>query len=253
LGTAAYLAPEQARGHEAGPRADIYSLGVVTYQLLSGRLPYEAGSLSELALKQQRESPVPLDQLNPHVGRELAQAVGLALAIEPEARPADALRFGDALRDGMAGVSPYSPGAPTSSMGTSATTRILSTDGPTAATRVAGRQREPTARTNRIPRVPTQRIPTPPPPRAAQPARSRRTAPAPAPAPARTRPPARRRGLRRLIGVLVLAALIVAIVAVVISVASSASHSIVHLRTVAGHDVQSVINQLRQLIGQNTK
>ena len=65
LGTAAYLAPEQARGEEAGPRADIYSLGVVTYQLLSGRLPYEANSLSELALKQQRESPMPLNELNP--------------------------------------------------------------------------------------------------------------------------------------------------------------------------------------------
>src|SRR6202011_3633423 len=63
LGTAAYLAPEQARGEEAGPRADISSLGVVTYQLLSGRLPYEATSLSELALKQQRESPVPLEEL----------------------------------------------------------------------------------------------------------------------------------------------------------------------------------------------
>ncbi len=55
LGTAAYLAPEQARGEEAGPRADLYSLGVVAYQLLTGRLPYEAGSLSELALKQQRQ------------------------------------------------------------------------------------------------------------------------------------------------------------------------------------------------------
>src|SRR5207253_10507706 len=60
LGTAAYLSPEQARGEEAGPQADLYSLGVVAYQLLTGRLPYEATSLSELALKQQRESPVPL-------------------------------------------------------------------------------------------------------------------------------------------------------------------------------------------------
>ena len=42
LGTAAYLAPEQARGEEAGPSADLYALGVVTYQLISGRLPYEA-------------------------------------------------------------------------------------------------------------------------------------------------------------------------------------------------------------------
>ena len=65
LGTAAYLSPEQARGEEAGPQADLYSLGVVTYQLLSGRLPYEATSLSELALKQQREAPIPLQRLNP--------------------------------------------------------------------------------------------------------------------------------------------------------------------------------------------
>src|SRR5437764_4008841 len=81
LGTAAYLAPEQARGEEACPRADIYSLGVGTYQLLSGRLPYEATSLSELALKQQRESPAPLTDLNPQVPRQLAQAGSLAVVI----------------------------------------------------------------------------------------------------------------------------------------------------------------------------
>ncbi|MGB2710029.1 MAG: protein kinase, partial [Conexibacter sp.] len=75
LGTAAYLAPEQARGEEAGPRADLYSLGVVAYQLLSGRLPYEATSLSELALKQQREAPLRLEDLSPAVPPELAQAV----------------------------------------------------------------------------------------------------------------------------------------------------------------------------------
>src|SRR5919109_5194791 len=67
LGTAAYLAPEQARGEEAGPPADLYALAVVTYQLLSGRLPYEASSLTELALKQQREMPARLDALNPEV------------------------------------------------------------------------------------------------------------------------------------------------------------------------------------------
>jgi serine/threonine protein kinase len=61
LGTAAYLAPEQGRGEEAGPPADIYALGVVTYQLLSGRLPFEGASLTELAIKQQREPPERLD------------------------------------------------------------------------------------------------------------------------------------------------------------------------------------------------
>ncbi|MBV8953845.1 MAG: serine/threonine protein kinase, partial [Solirubrobacterales bacterium] len=83
LGTAAYLAPEQARGEEAGPRSDIYSLGVVTYQLLSGRLPYEANSLSELALKQQREAPIPLQRINPTVPTSLSEAVALAISVVP--------------------------------------------------------------------------------------------------------------------------------------------------------------------------
>ena len=63
LGTAAYLAPEQAHGEAAGPAADIYALGVVTYQLLSGRLPYDAQSLTELVLKQQSEPPPRLDHV----------------------------------------------------------------------------------------------------------------------------------------------------------------------------------------------
>src|SRR5947209_8423451 len=125
LGTAAYLAPEQARGEEAGPRADIYSLGVVAYQLLSGRLPYEAASLSELALKQQRESPIPLVELNPDVPRELAAVVDTALAIDQEERPSDAIALADALRNGLYGLEPFpssrrSAGIPTRP------TRILS-------------------------------------------------------------------------------------------------------------------------------
>src|ERR1700748_629453 len=63
LGTAAYLAPEQARGEEGGARADLYARGVVISQLISGRLPYDATSLTELALKQQQEHPATLDTL----------------------------------------------------------------------------------------------------------------------------------------------------------------------------------------------
>src|SRR5436305_5062504 len=120
LGTAAYLSPEQARGEDAGPRADIYSLGVVTYQLLSGRLPYEANSLSELTLKQQRESPTPLERLNPAVTPELGQAVGLAPCIDKEGRRTDAIVFADALRNGAHGIAPLPSTAPTAHPGTSA-------------------------------------------------------------------------------------------------------------------------------------
>ena len=106
LGTAAYLAPEQARGEEAGPRADLYALGVVTYQLISGRLPYEATSLTELALKQQQEAPAMLDTLVAAVRPELADAVAIALALDPRDRYESAREMGRALSDGANGIAP---------------------------------------------------------------------------------------------------------------------------------------------------
>ena len=145
LGTAAYLAPEQARGEESGPRSDLYSLGVVAYQLLSGRLPYEAASLSELALKQQRELPPQLDELNPAVPAELAQAVELALALEPEGRPASAAEMERTIRDGARGV------APAARASTPATTRRLDGGDPRAVVRPPRRRALPPSRRRREP------------------------------------------------------------------------------------------------------
>src|SRR6516164_4129148 len=150
LGTAAYLSPEQARGEEAGPRADLYSLGVVTYQLLSGRLPYEATSLSELALKQQREAPPPLDQLNPGIPAELARAVSSALALDKMQRPRGSMAFAEALRAGLHGIGAAAE-APTSHLGTKALTRVLGSRGqPTAETRVGGAEPRVAPRASRM-------------------------------------------------------------------------------------------------------
>ena len=75
LGTAAYLSPEQARGEQAGPPADLYALGVVSYQLLTGRLPYEAASLTDLARMQESGPPISPSDVDPDIPRALGEAV----------------------------------------------------------------------------------------------------------------------------------------------------------------------------------
>jgi serine/threonine-protein kinase len=247
LGTAAYLSPEQARGEEAGPRADLYSLGVVAYQLLTGRLPYEATSLSELALKQQREAPLPLQQLNPAVPPELAHAIGMALAIDQEARPANAIVFAEAIRNGAQGIEPVGAGAETANLGSAAATRVLGNrervpEPATAATRVATRAPESPPQTSR---ARPARAPTVPPARrparqAAQPAR---------------RAEQRRGGkaARRLAALLALLAVFVVAVVVAVAVATSTSSSVVKFRNLVAHDVNTAISDVKNLINQNTK
>ena len=103
LGTAAYLSPEQARGEEAGPPSDIYSLGVCAYQFLTGRLPHEYASLTELALKQQQDAVDPITDYRPEVPHELDEAVRVALERDPAARYASALEMAEAIEAGMHG------------------------------------------------------------------------------------------------------------------------------------------------------
>jgi serine/threonine-protein kinase len=90
LGTVRYLAPEQAAGRSATPATDLYALGVVLYELLTGRTPYEADSPAALVLLQQTESPTPLSQLRPDVPAPVAAAITSCLARDPAGRPASA-------------------------------------------------------------------------------------------------------------------------------------------------------------------
>jgi len=86
IGTPAYFSPEQAAGEDVDHRSDIYSLGIVLYQLLTGRLPFEADSPIELMLRRLRESPPPPRRLNPHITPQLEAIVLRALARDAEAR-----------------------------------------------------------------------------------------------------------------------------------------------------------------------
>lgn len=93
MGTAQYLSPEQAQGEATGPASDLYSIGIMLYELVTGRVPFDGESAVAIALKQVGEEPVPPAQLNPAVTPELEDAILRALAKDPAHRHADAERF----------------------------------------------------------------------------------------------------------------------------------------------------------------
>jgi serine/threonine-protein kinase len=226
LGTAAYLAPEQARGEEAGPRADLYALGVVAYQLISGRLPYEAASLTELALKQQQEEPAMLDSLVAAVTPELAEAIAIALSLDPLERYEDAREMGRAISDGAHGIAPTEHRASRAAVHATEATSVLA-----SATR--------TQRTAKRARAVTPRQPRPGPPRASTRAPVAAT-------------PAHRSGGNRLwtwaLALLALGGVIAAIV-----ILSAPAQTKITLRNVFYNDVQESAEALKQLVGENTK
>ncbi len=93
LGTAQYLSPEQAQGLPVTAASDLYSIGVLLYEALTGRVPFEADSPVTVALKQVSERPRPPSELNPAVSRALDAVVLKALAKDPANRFASAGEF----------------------------------------------------------------------------------------------------------------------------------------------------------------
>jgi eukaryotic-like serine/threonine-protein kinase len=93
MGTAQYISPEQAQGKPTTPRSDIYSIGVILYEELTGRVPFEGDSAVAVALKQVSEAPRRPSAINPNVPPALDAVVMRALAKDPDARFKDADAF----------------------------------------------------------------------------------------------------------------------------------------------------------------
>jgi len=103
LGTPAYMSPEQARGQELTKHSDVYSAGVMLYELLSGHLPWSgAQTATELLLQRLREEPTRLHSVAPHVPVALADVVMKAIRRDPEERYASAEDFGIAIASACA-------------------------------------------------------------------------------------------------------------------------------------------------------
>ncbi|MFN2543850.1 MAG: Stk1 family PASTA domain-containing Ser/Thr kinase, partial [Actinomycetota bacterium] len=86
LGTANYLSPEQAQGHPVDERSDVYSLGVVLYEMLAGRPPFQGDSAVSVAYKHVQEQPLPPSRHNPEVPAELDAVTMKALSKDPAQR-----------------------------------------------------------------------------------------------------------------------------------------------------------------------
>jgi serine/threonine-protein kinase len=228
LGTAAYLSPEQTRGEPAEPGSDLYALGVVAYQLLAARLPYEAASLTDLARLQEAGPPPRLDEINRDIPAALADAVARALARRRAQRFADAAEMEDARRDGLRGVSHAAPDTDaTHALSDTGATRML------AGTRATGAVPAPRA-ARRLQPIAEE-------PRRAPPARRAAA------------PPARpRRGIGRWIALLFIAAVAAGGVFGYQAV-NDATRKTPQLKKVANEKVDEAVRQLKDLIDRNTR
>ncbi len=120
FGTAKYMAPEQAFGSSDDPRVDVYSLGVVAYQMLTGDVPFTGSSAFEILTRHVNEPPRPPTELNPAVPPEVESVILRALAKSPIDRFATVDEMGTALEAispgalGVGEASPFAGPAPSS-------------------------------------------------------------------------------------------------------------------------------------------
>jgi beta-lactam-binding protein with PASTA domain/tRNA A-37 threonylcarbamoyl transferase component Bud32 len=135
MGTAQYLSPEQARGAPVTASSDLYSVGIVLYEMLTGKVPFSGDSAIEIAMKHLNEVPKPPSKVRPEIPEDLDQVVLRALAKAPEDRYQTAEEFAEDLHRVEAGL-PLAPetseaatallAAPGATIG--GTTQVLPTD-----------------------------------------------------------------------------------------------------------------------------
>jgi serine/threonine-protein kinase len=123
LGTAHYISPEQAMGEPVGPASDLYSLGVVLYEMLTGMVPFEAENLSDLPAAHAGGPPPHPRELNPNIPEGTDALVMRLLCRDPEDRYANAnllIKDLKRVRDGLFPVVPCADEATTAALGTPA-------------------------------------------------------------------------------------------------------------------------------------
>jgi serine/threonine-protein kinase len=103
MGTATYFSPEQAQGAQPDPRSDLYSLGVIMYEMLAGEPPFTGENAIAIAYKQVHDVPVPLRTKNPEISPAFSAIVMKCLAKDRERRYPTALALADDLRRFMDG------------------------------------------------------------------------------------------------------------------------------------------------------
>jgi eukaryotic-like serine/threonine-protein kinase len=97
LGTPEFMSPEQIRGKQLDARSDIYALGIVAFEMFTGKLPFHGRNAQEMMIARLRGRPLKLRQLRPDLPEGLERTLGRALESSPEARYTTALEFADAL------------------------------------------------------------------------------------------------------------------------------------------------------------
>mgnify|MGYP002152237218 CR=1 FL=1 len=125
LGTAHYVSPEQAQGRALGPASDLYSLGVVLYELTTGKVPFDADTPVAVALKQVNEQPVPPRELNPAIPPALEAVIMRALQKDPSARYDSAEEMRADLKRVLAGGAVNAPAAMAAGVGAIDETSVM--------------------------------------------------------------------------------------------------------------------------------